>query len=135
MPSQESFFDICASPGICFKGTCCTGCLFGQNVARLTNKSCVSYCCGYTSLLVICSCGLLHRSFRAKLREKYGLQEQPTDLVAGCLLSPIGVCQEAREIDSREKSPSTKVQRAEPKRSNISDVESEVSSVAESTGD
>ena len=83
----------------------------------------------------ILSCGLLHMSFRAKVREKYGLQEEPTDFIAGCLLSPIAVCQEAREIDSRDKSPGTKVQRAEPKRSNASNVESEVSSVAESTGD
>jgi Cys-rich protein (TIGR01571 family) len=39
-------------------------------------------------------------SIRAKLREKYGSQEEPCDVVAACLLSPFAVCQEAREIIS-----------------------------------
>jgi Cys-rich protein (TIGR01571 family) len=56
-------------------------------------------CCGYLLLI----------SIRTKLREKYGLQEETSDVVAACLFSPFAVCQETREIICREKLPSEKV--------------------------
>ncbi len=70
---------------------------------------------------------------RAKMREKYGLQEVPSDCVAGCLLSPCAVCQEAREIISRERLPSNKVRTDQPKKNVASPVESEVTSATNST--
>jgi hypothetical protein len=71
---------------------------------------------------------------RAKMREKYGLQEQPSDCLAACLLSPCAVCQEAREIISREKSPGNKVRKNQPVKSITSAVDSELSSAISSTG-
>jgi len=70
---------------------------------------------------------------RAKMREKYGLQEEPSDVVAACLLSPLGVCQEAREIISREKMPSKKVQTKQPLKSITTNDASEVASSANSS--
>ena len=70
---------------------------------------------------------------RAKMRAKYGLQEEPSDCVAACLLSPFAVCQEAREIISREKMPSGKVQTNQPSKTMITTAESEVASSANSS--
>lgn len=72
---------------------------------------------------------------RAKMREKYGLQEVPSDCVAACLLSPLAVCQETREILSRERSPSQRVRTDQPKKDLPSPIESEVASATNSTRD
>jgi Cys-rich protein (TIGR01571 family) len=120
----ESLFDICASPKICCKGFCCTSCLFGDNAAKITNGSYCLYCCGYLWLSPIYACGLLHMGIRAKMREKYGLQEEPSDCITGCLLSPCAACQEAREIISRERTPN-KVRTNEPTKDAITTADSE----------
>ena len=70
---------------------------------------------------------------RAKMRTKYGLQEEPSDIVAACLLSPCGVCQEAREIISREKMSGKKVQTNQPSKSIITADDSEVASSTNSS--
>ncbi len=79
-------FDRWTSPKICCKGFCCPECLFGENAAKMTDVSCGTY----LLLTPMVSCGLIHMPIRTKLRENYGSQEEPSDVVA--------VCQEAREI-------------------------------------
>jgi hypothetical protein len=70
---------------------------------------------------------------RAKMRAKYGLQEEPSDIVAACLLSPFGVCQEAREIISREKMPGKKVRTNQPSKDMTTADDSEVASSTNSS--
>jgi hypothetical protein len=60
-------------------------------------------------------------STRAKIRENYGLQEEPSDIVIACFLLPFAVCQEAREIICREKLPSEKVRANRPINNQSSD--------------
>jgi Cys-rich protein (TIGR01571 family) len=129
---SESLFDICASPKICCKGFFCLDCLFGENAHSISGVSCCLYCCGYLLLSPVCLCGLIHMPMRVKMREKYGLQEVPSDRVAGCLCSPCAVCQEAREIISRERSPGNKVRTDQPMKNAASPVESEVASATSS---
>lgn len=70
---------------------------------------------------------------RARMREKYNLPEEPSDFVAGCLLSPLGVCQEAREIISRERTFSTRARTNQPTKDIASSVDDEVASATSST--
>jgi len=107
-------FDICASPKICCKGFGCPECLFGENAAEIADVS----CCAYLLLTPIC----------AKLREKYGLQEEPSDVIGACLFSSFAVCYEACEIISREKLPNEKVRRNQPINNIIPTADSEVAS-------
>ncbi len=122
--------DICASPKICLKGFFCPECVFGQNATRISNVSCCIYCCRYLLLTPFLSCGLIHKPIRTKIREKYGLQEQPSDCVAACLLSPCAVCQEAREMNSRDRLPSEKTRINQPIKGLASPVDSEVASAS-----
>jgi len=128
----ESLWNICASPKICLKGFCCPECLFGQNAARISNVSCCAYCCGYLLLSPFYLCGLIHMPIRAKIRKKYGLQEEPSDCVAACLLSPCAVCQETREINSRDRLPSEKTRTNQPTKDLASPVDSELASATSS---
>lgn len=107
--------------------------MFAENANHISGVSYCGYCCGYMLLSVVCACGLLHKPMRAKMREKYGLQEEPSDCVAACILSPCAVCQETREIMSREKSPGNRVRTVQPKKEAASPVESEVASATNST--
>jgi len=88
-------------------------------------------CCGHLLLIPILACGLIHMPIRAKIREKYGLQEETSDIVAACLFSPFAVRQEAREIICREKLPSEKVRRNQPINNIIPTTDSEVASLFE----
>ena len=65
---------------------------------------------------------------RAKIRQKYGLQEQPSDFIAACILSPLAVCQESREIISREKKPSEQIRTSQPLNDITATGDSEVTS-------
>jgi hypothetical protein len=65
---------------------------------------------------------------RAKIGGKYCLKEEPSDVVAAHLLSPFAVCQEGREIISREKLPSEKVRTKQPINNIIPTAASEVAS-------
>ncbi|CAF0867339.1 unnamed protein product [Rotaria sp. Silwood1] len=113
-PWRESLFNVCSSSSICCKGIFCTPCLFGTNAVKISNASCCVYCCAYSILISCLSCGLVHMRMRAKMREKYGLEEKPSDFLAACILSPLAVCQETREIISREKNPTEKVRTSQP---------------------
>lgn len=86
----------------CCCGFWCLPCLFGLNAEKIDESSCVGQ-----GLLYFClsSCTLQwvpHCLKRKKLREKFRLQPDPCHdcLVAACC-GPCGVCQEARELESR----------------------------------
>ena len=105
-------------------------CLFGTNAAKIDNVSCYGYCCVYFLLSPLYLCGIIHMSVRGKMRAKYGLQEEPSDCVAACLLSPLAVCQEARELISREKISNGKVRTNQPVNDIATTADSEVESSA-----
>ncbi|UJR29170.1 hypothetical protein I4U23_010384 [Adineta vaga] len=130
-PWHGSFFGVCASPKTCCAVTFCTSCMFGYNAADVTNNSCWGYCCGYFLLMPCYLCGVVHMPIRAKIREKYNLQEEPNDCIAACLLSPCGICQESNELKSHEKSSGIKVQTMQPLNSTISHAESEMTGASD----
>ncbi len=69
---------------------------------------------------------------RAKMREN-SLQEELSDCVIACLLLPLAVCQEAREIILREGLPSEKVRTNQPTECIASPANREVTSASNST--
>lgn len=129
----ESLFNICGSPKTCCFAACCPECVFGQNAANVNDGSCLGYCCIYMILLPIGLCGLVHKPIRVKIREKYNLQEEPSDCLAAYLLSPCAICQEAREIESRGQSSNTRVKTMQPLNSTISNADSEVTGESEAS--
>ena len=88
-------------------GTCCYGfwclpCLFGSNAEKIDDSSCVGCCLLYWLASYFHLCCLPHMNKREKLRQKYGLQEEPCgDCLVTTFCSPCANCQEAREIKAR----------------------------------
>jgi len=61
-------------------------------------------CCAYLCLAECYLCWLPHYFKRQALREKYGLREDPEcgDCLTTACCGPCALCQEARELQSRE---------------------------------
>ena len=122
----ESLFDICGSPKTCCFAVCCPACAFSYNATNVTTGSCLRYCCSYMILSLCCLCGIVHKPIRTKIREKYNLQEEPSDYLASYLFSSCAICQEAREIESRGQSANHRIKTTQPLNSTISNADSEV---------
>jgi Cys-rich protein (TIGR01571 family) len=89
--------------GSCCYGYWCTPCLFGSNAEKISGSSCVGMCCLYSILASCYLCWVPHTMERKKLREKYGLIENPScgDILTTLCCGPCALCQEAREMKSR----------------------------------
>jgi Cys-rich protein (TIGR01571 family) len=97
--------DCCKDCGICVFGYFCLPCLFGQNAEKIDNSSCCGMCCVYILAAECYLCWVPHMMKRKRLREKYGLKENPEcgDCLTTLCCGPCAVCQEARELKSRGK--------------------------------
>ncbi|CAF1390766.1 unnamed protein product [Adineta ricciae] len=129
----ESLFDVCGSPKTCCFATWCPECVFGYNAANVTDGSCCGYCCAYLILMPCGLCGIVHMPIRTKLREKYNLQEEPSDCLASYLFSFCAICQEAREIESQDQSSNTRIKTTQPFNSSVSNADSELTGESEAS--
>ncbi|UJR13724.1 hypothetical protein I4U23_000735 [Adineta vaga] len=101
---NESLFGCFDDWKICCYGYWCLPCLFGTNAEKIKGDNCVGMCCAY-SLLASCALSWLpHCYVRQAFREKYNLVEDPScgDCLTTFCCGPCAICQEARELQSRE---------------------------------
>ncbi|CAF3229434.1 unnamed protein product [Rotaria socialis] len=94
-------FDDC---GTCCYGYWCAPCLFGSNAEKIDGKNCCLMCCLYGVLAHFYLCWVPHYFERQNLREKYNLEANPScgDCLTTSFCGPCALCQEAREMKSRE---------------------------------
>ncbi|CAF0752075.1 unnamed protein product [Adineta ricciae] len=104
---NEKLFGCCNDGKTCCYGFCCTPCLFGSNAKKIDGKNCFLMCCLYGIASSFYLCCIPHYFERQNLREKYSLKEDSCgDLPATICCSPCALCQEAREMKSRDNGPS-----------------------------
>jgi len=103
---NEQLFGCCDDLGSCCYGYWCLPCLFGSNTEKIDDSNCVLMCCAYCCLAQCYLCWIPHWLKREKLRNKFGLKEDPCgDCPVTLFCGPCAVCQEAREMKSRDRSP------------------------------
>ncbi|CAF3618723.1 unnamed protein product [Rotaria socialis] len=83
--------------------TCCSACLFADNVEKIDASNWWGMCCVYCCLGNVYLCWIPQYFKREKFRQKYHLGEDPScgDLPATLFCGPCAICQEARELESR----------------------------------
>ncbi|CAF0837873.1 unnamed protein product [Rotaria sordida] len=106
---NEELFGCCDDCGTCCYGFCCPACLFGSNAKQLDGSNCLVMCCIYGMLQNAGQFWLPHYFKREKLRRIYGLREDSTcgDVPATLCCGPCALCQEAREMKSRDHNANT----------------------------
>ncbi|CAI0400930.1 unnamed protein product [Linum tenue] len=102
-------FGCCEDPGSCVKTSCCPCITFGQNAVILDRNDTTCFPSGllFCLLAQIGVACLYSYPYRHRLREQYGLPEQPCgDCILHWCCGPCAVCQEYRELNNRDLNPS-----------------------------
>merc|ERR1712159_907762 len=100
-PPKTSLFGCCDNPGLCVKGWCCPGCIYGETDEIMAIGSCAMGClkvhfCG------ICTVCCWAPGRRGELRGHLDMDEEcGGDCVTWVCCPGLANCQERRELEMR----------------------------------